>query len=973
MSALAAAALACGTAPDTERGIGSVVSVEGEREDVQLLLVDSPDDPELLTRYCGLSLRLADGERAGRAVMEAVSAADRAVEIAPDSSGARACLARGLERLSLLGGAIAAWEAYLRLAPQASDADDVRERIARLRFRLEDGWERHAKKLGADDPDDDAIREAVEAFPREVRKVALHEVLAEWGAAVRRGDEDAAAVHLGYAERLGRSIGSLTGDTQVADAVSVAKEMLPDSPDRQGLAEAHFSYREGIERIEANDGGALVHVARAGELFAAVGSPAGLSASLRIATLSYNRNTDADLAESVAILSRVAARAEARDYRVLLGEVRWMLGLVAVRQLRFSDGRDAYEKALAAFEASHDAAGGIAVVGLRVELLEKLGEYDEALLQALGILEEASILATGRELDRLHSWVARMVLAAGYPRAAVQLQRHSATRASVRGGADEAFYGFVLIARIQHELDRPDLVEENLRLSREWIAKIDDPDKRRFASTTLALVEARILARQSPMAAIDILEDSVDPADELHGIEVHSILAHSLSRLNRIESAEVELVQGLEKLERVLVDIRSAPSRTSYADLWHEIVERLVHLRFELLGDPHGALSAVERGRARQLREVRKVTHSEHLVADLLDRAPGRTAILNYFVLEDSVLIWCIKRGELEAFSVEIEAAELQRLVDAIGVIVARAPCGGLGGHGATAQRLFDVLVRPAIGSLEGVDRIIFVPDRYLNLVPFAALMDTSNGRMLVESYEIGLAPSATLALVSAQERESSDGVGSLLAVGDPAFDSRRFPYMSTLAGARNEAITIGSHYSAKTILVGGQATMERFLAELDSHDVVHFAGHAIANDRKPMQSSLLLAAAGDNDGVLTAGQLIDLELERTHTVVLAACRSGAGHVSTSEGVMSLARPFIAAGAASVVASLWDVDDSGSVALFDQFHRALADGRSPIGALAIAQRKLLGSETGDVCSPRVWAAFQTYVGSRPNSDGRRAS
>jgi CHAT domain-containing protein len=115
--------------------------------------------------------------------------------------------------------------------------------------------------------------------------------------------------------------------------------------------------------------------------------------------------------------------------------------------------------------------------------------------------------------------------------------------------------------------------------------------------------------------------------------------------------------------------------------------------------------------------------------------------------------------------------------------------------------------------------------------------------------------------------------------------------------------------------------------------------------------------------GVLYAYEIYDLSLPKAGLVVLAGCGTAAGELSAGEGVMSLARPFLARGVPAVVASLWSARDLPSKSLFLDFHRALLAGRSPAAALRLAQLRALNGTSPERRWPVDWAGFQVIGGS----------
>ncbi|MBF0625559.1 MAG: CHAT domain-containing protein, partial [Magnetococcales bacterium] len=109
------------------------------------------------------------------------------------------------------------------------------------------------------------------------------------------------------------------------------------------------------------------------------------------------------------------------------------------------------------------------------------------------------------------------------------------------------------------------------------------------------------------------------------------------------------------------------------------------------------------------------------------------------------------------------------------------------------------------------------------------------------------------------------------------------------------------------------------------------------------------------NDGVLTALEVLGLNLTGTRLAVLSACETGLGEIHEGEGVYGLRRAFQEAGVKSVVASLWEVSDAGTQALMTGLYRRLAGGASPRTALRDSQIELMDSDQWN--APYIWSAF----------------
>ncbi|HTQ79956.1 MAG TPA: CHAT domain-containing protein, partial [Thermoanaerobaculia bacterium] len=246
--------------------------------------------------------------------------------------------------------------------------------------------------------------------------------------------------------------------------------------------------------------------------------------------------------------------------------------------------------------------------------------------------------------------------------------------------------------------------------------------------------------------------------------------------------------------------------------------------------------------------------------------------------------------------------------------------------------------------------------------------------RYLVQEHVVSVSPSATL-LVESLERDqilSRMDEPSALLVGDPAFDTDQYLTFGRLPEARKEVLSIAKIFTPATVLLDRQATPAAFLAAVGDKQIVHLGCHAIVNPSDPLLSQILLANSAQDPGrgVLYSWQLLGRHFKHTRLVVLAACGTADGQVSNTEGIESLARPFLAAGAPAVIASLWDVSDQGTAAFFDRFYHYLREGLAPVVALQATQIAFLRDDRDHY---RLWGAFELLGGnsSYPISTSKR--
>jgi CHAT domain-containing protein len=178
------------------------------------------------------------------------------------------------------------------------------------------------------------------------------------------------------------------------------------------------------------------------------------------------------------------------------------------------------------------------------------------------------------------------------------------------------------------------------------------------------------------------------------------------------------------------------------------------------------------------------------------------------------------------------------------------------------------------------------------------------------------------------------------------------------LPSAADEARAVAAAFSGQaTIVLVGEAATEQAVKSQSLGDfrMLHFAAHGIVSTKSPERSAILLRPAAGEDGLFQAREILDVRLN-ADLVTLSACDTATGTVHGQEGVASLVRPSLAAGARTVVANLWDADDAFSLSLMREFYRRLATG-ADVGE-SLRQAKLrMRQQFGPVAVPKLWSGI----------------
>jgi len=181
-------------------------------------------------------------------------------------------------------------------------------------------------------------------------------------------------------------------------------------------------------------------------------------------------------------------------------------------------------------------------------------------------------------------------------------------------------------------------------------------------------------------------------------------------------------------------------------------------------------------------------------------------------------------------------------------------------------------------------------------------------------------------------------------------FSTRREADAIAVAAGRNTARLLLNFAANKSAV---------FNSGLDQYQIVHFATHGLVDGKHPEVSGILLSLVDENgqaqNGFLQAYELYNLKLP-AELVVLSACDTALGKEIKGEGIISLTRGFMYAGARRVVSSLWKVDSKATAELMTRFYRnLLVDKFSPAAALRAAQNSM--SRDPRWSSPYYWAGF----------------
>jgi CHAT domain-containing protein/tetratricopeptide (TPR) repeat protein len=349
------------------------------------------------------------------------------------------------------------------------------------------------------------------------------------------------------------------------------------------------------------------------------------------------------------------------------------------------------------------------------------------------------------------------------------------------------------------------------------------------------------------------------------------------------------------------------------------------------------------------------------------------SAVLEYVVTDDQSYLFAITRRragcDVHLFTLPVKRDELARQTETFRRQLAARDLG----IRSTAQKLYDLLLKPAQEQLRGKTNLVIVPDGELWELPFQALMTPAN-RFVIQDTAIAYAPSLTVLREMRNERRrarAGDPTPTLLAIGNPTLAREtieraglvsRDEKLGSLPEAEQEVKSVAQLYGAahSKVYVGPEAREDRVKKESGQASILHFATHATLDNTSPMYSHLVLAE-GDakEDGLLEAWEIMQLDL-RADLAILSACETARGRYSAGEGLIGLSWAMFVAGVPATVVSQWKVEAASTRDLLVRFHRYLQPmpgkrGMSKAEALREAELKLLRNP--ETFHPFYWAGF----------------
>lgn len=326
--------------------------------------------------------------------------------------------------------------------------------------------------------------------------------------------------------------------------------------------------------------------------------------------------------------------------------------------------------------------------------------------------------------------------------------------------------------------------------------------------------------------------------------------------------------------------------------------------------------------------------------------ALGRdAALLSFFVTDENTIILLAQDGDLSVWERPMGRRELQERVARLRTFLetpsSKGDRDGITYREAAAKFVSDLLV----DCLKVIRKpmVYVAPHGPLHYLPIAALHDGAG--YLLDRFAVMTVPSGTVLTYLARKTHGAGDQTVVFAnpdLGNPDFD---------LPFAEHEGAAIRMKRPSAVLLTRQAAQEAQVKSQAATAAVLHFATHGEFSARTPLDSGLLLAKGGGQDGKLTAAEAFGLQLPGA-LVVLSGCETALGAIASGDEMLGLTRAFMYAGAPRLIATLWKIDDEGTSMLMELFYTNLTN-RQPAEALRQAQIELRKRRP----HPYYWAPF----------------
>jgi tetratricopeptide (TPR) repeat protein len=737
---------------------------------------------------------------------------------------------------------------------------------------------------------------------------------------------------------------------EVREAIERLKTPPPEAPAFDPLRARYEFLRALVQLIQGQKDGALATLERARQI-----APDAHDVQLDIGVLDGQLRYQLDRRdEADARLNGVVQAAVAQGDRYHQALALLNLGMGRLTRNRYDEALPWFERILALSDLSEltvyaDALNDAGICHSR------LGQFDEAArTQERAVALHAR--GTRREYEQALGQLGNTYLQWGDVRTGLPYLRQALAVATGSSLEDDAAIWAGNLASAYVDL-------------REWdeAERFNDDAKRlKSANPSSALVYNTLNAGQIAygrgqlLQATRLFDAALASAKTDPSVlwSAHAGLATVAIAQKRPAVATRHFEAALEIIEKTRSDLLKTDYRLSFLteliSFYRAYVDALVDQ-----GQIERALEVADSSRGRVLAERQGVASASasRASASAFRRRAGQSKMvfLSYWLAPARSYLWIVTPARTRLVRLP-PAQEIAALVRDDRVAIDSVMADPIATRGGAGDRLFDLLVRPALSDISPGQSVLVVPDGALYALNLETLpVDGARRHYWIEDVEIQLAPS--LAMLGARQSAPAPAA-SLLLIGNPTPRDPEFPALK-YAGA--EMTNVARHFGSGSVtsFQGDRAVPAAYReARPDQFSLVHFTAHATANVESPLDSAVILS--GPDGAFKLYARDVAAKPLHAELVTVSACRSAGERTFSGEGLVGFAWAFLRGGARRVIAGLWDVDDRSTAELMDLLYGRLADGAPAGQALREAKLSIL-RKGGSTAQPYYWAPFELFT------------
>lgn len=479
------------------------------------------------------------------------------------------------------------------------------------------------------------------------------------------------------------------------------------------------------------------------------------------------------------------------------------------------------------------------------------------------------------------------------------------------------------------------------------------------AYSLLALLEAE---RGQPGRAAELLEQSraraLTEQVQRTRLELSNAPAALIALLKQQQQLEAQQLELRRQISQLYALVESPPDE-SMRKLPEDAAREARPLYESLAGLENQLQQLGTELRARFPEVARLLAPPQLNLAVIQQQLASDVALVYHSLVENNLLIVVVTRQGTQAYYGAVDSTRLNRTVELFRAAIMDKNDARVASLGAW---LYETLIAPVAPALRGFQRVLLCPEGVLNQLPWAALVvEMRNGTPVywIERVALHTTPSIGVYRYARLLNPSSEGVlvaavSEYVSSPEPRVETAlvRGRARGNLDFVLKEAESIRGLFPDARMLLDESAQPELIREYARTARIVHFACHARADSAAPLNSMLELGV--EEARMVTAAQILTQWQLQADLVMLSACETAEGKVYRYEGVYGLARAFLAAGARSVGATLWQVNDAKTADLIRAFYTAYAVSRMPKDrALQTAQQSMISNKL----APYYWAGF----------------